>query len=245
MVRLIAPASSSLSRASSSPGTERRTRSRVEGRGRWSAERPVLRIPPQRGDLVTLCLDVQAPARLLQVGRDGRHRVAPRPIRPLPAPAGHRSHGLRRHPAQPAPSETAADRGCDTIPATNNAIFNDLFWVHFAYVTADDGIERLRALLQAERHYAPVLAGFEAIDQGRRVLEDGRRPRRPGRGPVISSGRATPSSWSTSSAPWCNPTSIASRVHRPGSSRSARLRASRCAECGMRSRTSPRSTSTR
>ena len=60
----------------------------------------------------------------------------------------------------------------NTIRATNNAIFNDLFWVHLAYVTADDGIERLRALLQAERHYAPVLAGFEAIDQGRRVLED-------------------------------------------------------------------------
>src|SRR5690348_12557350 len=61
----------------------------------------------------------------------------------------------------------------NTIRATNNAIFNDLFWVHFAYVTADDGIGRLRALLQAERHYAPVLAGFEAIDQGRRVLEGG------------------------------------------------------------------------
>jgi len=60
----------------------------------------------------------------------------------------------------------------NTIRATNNAIFGDLFWVHLAYVTADDGIERLRALLQAERHYAPVLAGFEAIDQGRRVLED-------------------------------------------------------------------------
>ena len=62
----------------------------------------------------------------------------------------------------------------NTIRATNNAIFNDIFWVHFAYVTAEDGIERLRALLHAERHYAPVLAGFEAIDQGRRILEDGR-----------------------------------------------------------------------
>jgi hypothetical protein len=62
----------------------------------------------------------------------------------------------------------------NTIRATNNAIFNDLFWVHLAYVTAEDGIGRLRALLRAERHYAPVLAGFEAIDQGRRVLEDGR-----------------------------------------------------------------------
>ena len=61
----------------------------------------------------------------------------------------------------------------NTIRATNNAIFNDIFWVHLAYATAEDGIERLRALLQAESHYAPVLAGFETIDQGRRVLEDG------------------------------------------------------------------------
>jgi len=61
----------------------------------------------------------------------------------------------------------------NTIRATNNAIFNDIFWVHLAYVTADDGIKGLRALLHAERYYAPVLAGFEAMDQGRRVLEDG------------------------------------------------------------------------
>ena len=60
----------------------------------------------------------------------------------------------------------------NTIRATNNAIFDDIFWVHLAYVTAEDGIERLRALLRAERHYAPILSGFEAIDQGRRVLED-------------------------------------------------------------------------
>jgi hypothetical protein len=62
----------------------------------------------------------------------------------------------------------------NTIRATNNAIFDDLFWVHLAYVSADDGIDHLRALLQADRHYAPVLTGFEAIDQGRRVLEDQR-----------------------------------------------------------------------
>ena len=61
----------------------------------------------------------------------------------------------------------------DTIRATNNAIFDDIFWVHLAYGTAEDGIGRLRALLRAQRHYAPVLAGFEAIDRGRRVLEDG------------------------------------------------------------------------
>ena len=59
------------------------------------------------------------------------------------------------------------------IRATNNAIFGDIFWAHLAYVSAEDGIERLRALLRPERHYAPVLSGFEAIDLGRRVLEDG------------------------------------------------------------------------
>ena len=60
----------------------------------------------------------------------------------------------------------------NTIRATNNAIFDDIFWVHFAYVCADDGIECLRALLGPERHYAPILSGFEAIDQGRRVLAE-------------------------------------------------------------------------
>jgi hypothetical protein len=60
----------------------------------------------------------------------------------------------------------------NTIRATNNAIFDDIFWVHLAYVTAEDGFECVRALLRAERDYAPVLSGFEAIDQGRRVLED-------------------------------------------------------------------------
>ena len=61
----------------------------------------------------------------------------------------------------------------NTIRETNNAIFDDIFWAHLAYATADDGIECLRALL---RRGAPlrarVLAGFEAIDRGRRVLED-------------------------------------------------------------------------
>jgi len=59
-----------------------------------------------------------------------------------------------------------------TIRSTNNAIFDDIFWVHLAYISADDGIEQLRTLLGGEHHYAPVLAGFEAIDQGHRVLQD-------------------------------------------------------------------------
>ena len=60
----------------------------------------------------------------------------------------------------------------NTIRATNNAIFDDIFWVHLAYVSAGDGIGRLRALLGSEHHYAPVLAGFETIEQGRLVLAD-------------------------------------------------------------------------
>jgi hypothetical protein len=60
----------------------------------------------------------------------------------------------------------------NTIRSTNNAIFDDIFWVHLAYLSDDDGIERLRALLRVERHYAPVLAGFETIDLGRRLLRD-------------------------------------------------------------------------
>jgi hypothetical protein len=60
----------------------------------------------------------------------------------------------------------------NTIRETNNAIFDDIFWVHLAYGTADDGIERLRALLGPEPHYVSVLSGFEAIDRGRRALDD-------------------------------------------------------------------------
>ena len=61
----------------------------------------------------------------------------------------------------------------NTIRETNNAIFDDIFWVHLAYGTAEDGIGRLRGILQAEPHYRPVLEGFEAIDRGRRILEAG------------------------------------------------------------------------
>jgi hypothetical protein len=46
----------------------------------------------------------------------------------------------------------------NTIRETNNAIFDDIFWVHLAYGATDDGIERLRALLATEPHYAAVLS---------------------------------------------------------------------------------------
>src|SRR5262245_37086080 len=60
----------------------------------------------------------------------------------------------------------------NTIRETNNASFDDIFWVHLAYGTADDGLARLRGLLMGEPHYSAVLAGFEAIDRGHRILED-------------------------------------------------------------------------
>ena len=134
----------------------------------------------------------------------------------------------------------------NTIRATNNAIFDDIFWVHLAYVTADDG----------DRTPASAAAGRAALRPTPRRLR-GDRPRTSGPGrqrprprqldgrPMTSSGPATSSFSSTSSAPWCNPTSIDSRAPSPGSSRSARPRASMSMACGTRSPTSPRSTSPR
>ncbi len=218
----------------------------MEGRGRRSPERPVLRIPPQRGDLVTLCLDVQAPARLLQVGRDGRNRVAPRPARPLPAPAGRRSHWLRRHPAQPASSETAADARMSTRSGrrtTPSSTTSSGFTSRTSLPKTGSNVCALSCKRSATMHLSSPASRRSTKDAV--SWRTGWRPRRLDRGPMISFGRATLSSSSTSSAPWCNPTSIDSRVHPPGSSRSARPRASRCVECGRRLRTSPRSTSTR
>jgi hypothetical protein len=64
----------------------------------------------------------------------------------------------------------------NTIRETNNAIFNDIFWVHLAYATAENGMEHLRDLLSTERQYAAILSGFETIDQGRRVLQAATAP---------------------------------------------------------------------
>ena len=60
----------------------------------------------------------------------------------------------------------------NTIRETNNAIYDDIFWVHLVYLSAEDGVDRLRALLGNELRYAALLSGFESIDRGRRVLED-------------------------------------------------------------------------
>ena len=61
----------------------------------------------------------------------------------------------------------------NTIRETNNAIFDDIFWVHLAYGTAEDGIECLRALLGAEPHYAAVLVRLRG-DRSRTPCRGGR-----------------------------------------------------------------------
>ncbi|MDQ2758169.1 MAG: hypothetical protein M3Y71_16720 [Actinomycetota bacterium] len=61
----------------------------------------------------------------------------------------------------------------------NNAIYDDIFWVHLAYLTyltADGGVEDLRRLLRPHREYAGLLSAFETIDRGRAVLSDGGSP---------------------------------------------------------------------
>ncbi len=58
----------------------------------------------------------------------------------------------------------------------NNAIYDDIFWVHLAYLAAADGVEDLRRLLLPHREYAGLLSAFETIDRGRAVLADGGSP---------------------------------------------------------------------
>ena len=115
-----------------------------------------VRLPPQPGDLVTLRLDLQVPARLLQVGRDGGVRVA--------TTSGSPSCRSGWTPIAPATwtsrtasiaidTRAAAREDVDTIRETNNAIFDDIFWVHLAYSTAD---RRDRMSTRAPGHGAPL-----------------------------------------------------------------------------------------
>lgn len=78
----------------------------------------------------------------------------------------------------------------NTIRQANNAIFDDIFWVHLAYVAAEDGIGCLRELLGPIRHYAGVLAAFEAIDRGGARLADETlpQPARRGAGELVWAG---------------------------------------------------------
>ena len=98
-------------------------------------------------------------------------RLALLPFRLDTDPTGYVDipHSLERHRPHPG-GLLAAD--VDTVRTTNNAIFDDIFWAHLAYSSAPDGIDRLRSLIGADDRHVVLLAGFEAIDRGRRVLED-------------------------------------------------------------------------
>jgi hypothetical protein len=93
-------------------------------------------------------------------------RLALLPLRLDADPSGYVNlpRSLNRH-------KVLLTEDVNTIRATNNAIFDDIFWVHLAYLV-DDGIDVLRTLLLDDAHYAKVLAAFEAIDRSRRILED-------------------------------------------------------------------------
>jgi hypothetical protein len=54
----------------------------------------------------------------------------------------------------------------------NNAIYDDIFWVHLCYLGATDGLQDLRRLLRPHPEYAGLLSAFERIDRGRAVLAD-------------------------------------------------------------------------
>jgi hypothetical protein len=130
----------------------------------------------------------------------------------------------------------------NTIRETNNGIFDDIFWAHLAYVSAEDGIGRLRRLLQGDGNRVPVLAGFEAIDRGRRVLEDETTGAEDRRAAVELIWAGNVQLLEHEQRALVQPTSIASRAPSPGCVRSARRRPSRRTAYGVRRPTSRRST---
>ena len=179
-----------------------------------------------------------APARVVQVGGHGGLRVAPCPARLVPAPAGPDRRGEWTS-AQPR-SRGAAEPDVNTIRETNNAIFDDIFWAHLPYAIAEDGIERLRALLAHSPTTRPS-SRFKEIDQGAASWRTGQPPPRRDGWPRTSSGTATSSCSSTSSARGATEldrlSCLFARVFSMG-----RPRASRCVDCATKPPTSPRST---
>ncbi len=62
------------------------------------------------------------------------------------------------------------------IRQTNNKVYDDIAWAHFAYVSKTGGIELLKQLLADEKE-SLILKGFLNIDKGRELLEQGGSPR--------------------------------------------------------------------
>lgn len=61
----------------------------------------------------------------------------------------------------------------DRVRRTNNAIFDDVFWIHLAYDGDPARLERLRPLLEGDARYAELLAAFDRIEAGRCVVGGG------------------------------------------------------------------------
>ena len=74
----------------------------------------------------------------------------------------------------------------NTIRETNNAIFDDIFWVHLAYLTADDGIARLRALLGESATTRPSSPASRRSTGAAGSWRTSRRPRQARRRPTSS-----------------------------------------------------------
>ena len=55
------------------------------------------------------------------------------------------------------------------IRLLNNHIFNDIGWVHLAYL--DGGIDLLRSLFTDHPHYGAILSSFEKIERGRALIK--------------------------------------------------------------------------
>ena len=57
---------------------------------------------------------------------------------------------------------------------TNNSVFGDIGWVHFAYLSPEGGIKAVRESLFDLPSSALILQSFEEIDEGRRLLAEGK-----------------------------------------------------------------------
>ena len=115
--------------------------------------------------------------------------------------------------------------------------------MHLAYVSADRRDSTPPHAAGRTPDYAPVLAGFEAIDEGRRVLEDRAalaRGRTGGRRPHLD--RQHPAARARTARPGAAPLRPPLVCVRPPRLARRRQRASRCTGCVRSSRTSPRST---
>lgn len=58
----------------------------------------------------------------------------------------------------------------DLLRQTNTAVYLDTAWIHLAFVDPAGGIDAVRAGLAGQTKLADVLAGFEAIEEGRAML---------------------------------------------------------------------------